>query len=147
MAKNFQKHKNKSFIKETLEQKKTISQQEENFKISFQYIDSTQKFGSSFKDWQKVGLLSKTLEALSGYCCKPLLEQVDGDKFSIYGGFPPNDKTLFEFPLHIPEDANWARIHITGPAVIVGHIIADTFYVVFLDKSHKFWLTKRITGK
>lgn len=75
----------------------------------------------------------------------PLLEQVDNNKFSIYGDFPPKHKTLFDCPAFVPEDANWARIHITGAAVVAGHIVQDTFYVVFLDKSHKFWLTKRVT--
>ena len=102
-----------------------------NFKLSFQYLDTTQKYGSSFKDWQQAGLLS----------------QVDGDKFALYGSFPPKDKTMFEYPKHVPEDANWARIHINGSAVIIGHIVGDTFHVVFLDKTHKFWLTRKETGK
>lgn len=118
-----------------------------NFKLSFQYLDTAQKFASSFKDWQKAGLLSHAMETLYGYCCSPLMTQVDGDKFAIYGSFPPKEKTMFEYPKHVPEDANWARIHINGPSVIVGHIVNDTFYVVFLDKTHKFWLTKRETGK
>lgn len=45
-----------------------------NFKISLQYLDTTQKFGSSFKDWQNSGLLSFALETLQGYCCSPLWE-------------------------------------------------------------------------
>jgi hypothetical protein len=114
-----------------------------NFKLSFQYLDTTQRYGSSFKDWQQVGLLSKALETLQGYCCSPLLSQVDGDKFAIYGAFPASNFTLFEYPQNVLEDANWARIHITGPCVVVGHIVNDTFYIVFLDKTHKFWLTKK----
>ena len=118
-----------------------------NFKLSFQYLDTTQKYGSSFKDWQQAGLLSHAMETLKGYCCSPLMGQVDGDKFAIYGSFPPKDKTMFEYPKHVPEDANWARIHINGSAVIIGHIVGDTFHVVFLDKTHKFWLTRKETGK
>ncbi len=118
-----------------------------NFKLSFQYLDTAQKYSSSFKDWQKIGLLSRAMETLSGYCCSQLMKQVDGDKFAIYGSFPPKDKTQFEYPKHVPEDANWARIHINGPSVVIGHIVNDTFYVVFLDKTHKFWLTKKETGK
>lgn len=117
------------------------------FKVSFQYLDTTQKYGSSFKDWQKCGLLSKALEVLQGYCCSPLRTQIDGVKFSIYDSFPPEDKTLFQFPKNVPEDAHWARIHVTGAAVLIGHIVNDTFYIVFLDKTHKFYLTKRVTGK
>lgn len=118
-----------------------------NFKVSFQYLDTSQKFGSGFKDWQNCGLLSKAMEVLQGYCCSPLRSQIDGDKFSIYNDSPPKEKTMFTFPKNVPEDAHWARIHVTGSAVIIGHIVNDTFYVVFLDKTHKFYLTKRITGK
>lgn len=132
-------NKNKESVKDEL--------RTSNFNISFQYLDTTQKFGSSFKDWQAVGLLSHAMDTLHGYCCSPLMKQVDGTKFTIYGSFPSKDKTMFEYPQHVPEDANWARIHINGSAVIVGHIVGDTFYVVFLDKTYKFWLTKKETGK
>ena len=98
-----------------------------NFKISLPYLDTTQKFGSSFKDWQNSGLLSFALETLQGYCCSPLWEQLDGDKFTTYKSFPSNDKTLFKYPKNVPEDAQWARIHINGLSVIVGHIVKDTF--------------------
>ncbi|KAA6320773.1 hypothetical protein EZS27_029496 [termite gut metagenome] len=142
------KNKQPSIIKEALINKKKITEADtSNFKVSFQYLDTTQKFGSSFKDWQSCGLLSKMLETIAGYCRDSLFTQVDGDKFAIYGNYPPREKTCFEYPLHVPEDANWSRIHVNGPAVIVGHIINDTFYIVFLDKTHKFYLTKKVTGK
>ena len=148
MAKTFSKEKQPSVINKALSSKKKIAEVDiSNFKVSFQYIDSSQKFGSAFRDWQKEGLLSKMMETLAGYCCRPLKEQVDNSKFTIYGDFPPKDKTMFEYPVHVPEDAKWARIHITGPAIVAGHIIKDTFYIVFLDKTHKFWLTKKETGK
>ncbi|MDE6668371.1 MAG: hypothetical protein K2K26_01660 [Muribaculaceae bacterium] len=118
-----------------------------NFKISLAYFDSLPMYASGFKDWQKAGLLSKALETLQGYCKRPLRQQIDGDKFTVYPSFPPPAKTRFTYPKHIPEDAEWARIHINGPAVLIGHIVGDTFYLVFLDKTHKFWLTKRATGK
>ncbi|MFG5858487.1 hypothetical protein LDB17_09855 [Dysgonomonas sp. Shenzhen-Wh21] len=147
MAK-FSKEKQPSVIKEVLANKKTIQEADtSNFKVSFQYIDTSQKFGSTFKDWQKEGLLSKMMETLAGYCSRPLVEQIDKVKFTIYGDFPSQDKTMFKYPDHVPEDAKWGRIHITGPAVIAGHIIKDTFYVVFLDKTHKFYLTQLARGE
>ena len=117
------------------------------FKISFRDFDASQKYASSFLDWQNCGWLSKAVETLQGYCNPPLLQQADGDKFAIYGSFPPSDKTMFDYPRGVPEDANWARIHILNKAVIIGHIVGDTFYVVFLDKTHKFWLTKQARGE
>lgn len=143
---SFNKSHKPSIVAETLKQKRSVlGQNHQNFKISFQDFDSTQKYGSGFKDWQKEGLLSHTMEVLEGYCKSPLLTQVDGKKFTIYGDFPPKEKTKFSFPNHVPEDARWGRIHINGKSVIVGHIVNDTFYLVFLDKGHNFYLTKRVT--
>ena len=97
-----------------------------NFKISFAYFDPAPMYASSFHDWQKSGLLSKAMETLQGFCKRPLRQQIDGDKFAIYQSFPPSDKTKFEYPKHV---------------------VGDTFYLVFLDKTHKFWLTKKALGK
>ena len=118
-----------------------------NFKLSFQYLDTTQKFGSTFKDWQSVGLLSKAMETLQGYCCSPLRQSIDGDKLTIYATYPSKAKTDFLYPQNVPEDAHSARIHINNKSVIIGHVVGETFYVVFLDKTHHFYLTKRKTGK
>lgn len=118
-----------------------------NFKISLQYFDSSQKYSSSFKDWQKAGLLSKALETLRGYCSSSLLSQANTNKFTVYGAFPSKENTMFEYPANVPDDACWARIHVNGSAVIIGHIVNDTFYIVFLDKTHKFWMTKKTKGK
>lgn len=141
------KAKPKSIISEVLDRKHDESVKDSkrisNFKISFQYLDSSQKYASSLKDWQSCGLLSCAIETLRGFCSKPLLDSLDGDKFTIYGGFPSEKNTLYIKPAHVPDDANWARIHVNGPSVIVGHVVNDTFYVVFLDKTHKFWLTQK----
>ncbi|MBA7488955.1 MAG: hypothetical protein HG422_08025 [Prevotella sp.] len=143
---SFKKTKEPLFV---VKQKSSVTDPERigNFKLSFQYLDTTQKFGSTFRDWQKGGLLSKAMETLQGYCCSTLKSGIDGDKFTIYGNYPPADKTDFKYPPNVPEDAHWARIHVNGKSVIIGHVVNDTFYIVFLDKSHHFYLTKRRTGK
>jgi len=144
MAKKFSKDKKPSVLNTAIENKRRIENfKTSNFKVSLQDFDSSQKCGSSYRDWQKCGLLSKMFETLSGYCCRPLLEQVDGAKFTLYGDFPPKERTKFKYPEHVPEDANWARIHIEGAAVIAGHVLENTFYIVFLDKCHSFYMTKR----
>ena len=142
---NFRKDKKTLLNKEKISVQDTTKTQ--NFKISFQYLDTSQKYASSFEDWQKAGLLSSALKTLQGYCCSPLLEQVDGQKFAIYGSFPKKERTKFEYPQGVPEDAKWARIHILNRTVIIGHVVGDTFYVVFLDKTHKFYLTGRDVNK
>ena len=114
-----------------------------NFKISFQFFDDSQKYASSFRDWQSCGWLSKAIETLQGYCHSSLRSQIDGDKFIVYGSFPPKEKTMFDYPKFVPEDAEWARIHVLNKAVVIGHVVGNTFYVVFLDKSHKFWISEK----
>jgi hypothetical protein len=144
----FNKTKQKSVIKEVLDKKKRVEENNANvnFGVSFEHYDPSQKYGSSFKDWQAVGLLSKMMDVLQGYCCSPLLTQIDGKKFGIYGDFPPADKTEYTHPQKVPQDAKWAKLHINGPAVLIGHVISNTFYIVFLDKTHKFYLTKKVTA-
>ena len=53
---NFRKDKKTLLNKEKISVQDTTKTQ--NFKISFQYLDTSQKYASSFKDWQKAGLLS-----------------------------------------------------------------------------------------
>lgn len=137
-----EKKKPSALLVKTLNSKSKDSEPD-HFKVSFKHLDTSQKYGSSFLDWQKSGLLAKMLEVLQGYCCSPLHAQLDGDKFTQYKNFPPKEKTNFKYPAHVPEDADWARIHINGIAVIAGHIVKDTFYVVFLDKTHKFWISNK----
>ncbi len=146
---SFNKNKPSSIIHEVLEaeKQKSVKNIGGNFKISLEHFDCTQEYASAFRDWQYCGLLSYAMEHLCGYCKSPLFQQVDGKKFTIYGSFPPPERTEFVHPEYIPEDANWARIHINNTAILAGHILEDTFYLVFLDKSHKFYMTKRSVPK
>lgn len=146
MAK-FQKHKQESFLQSVLKAKKQSSVNDPerlgNFQISLQYYNDDQPSTGTLRIWQAEGILADAIEVLSGYCKRPLREQIDGEKFSLYQGFPTPDKTDFTFPQNVPEDAHWARIHVKGKPVIIGHVVDNTFFIVFLDKDHRFWLTKR----
>lgn len=113
---------------------------EENkcFLLSFKYLDKNQ--GQSFSLWERENILAKALETLSGYCKKTLQSQYS-KSFTLYGDFPPKNKTDYQFPKHVPRDAKWARIHVQGKECIAGHIHHNVFYVVFLDKDHRFWIS------
>jgi len=130
-------HKRQSLFKGLSESVKARQdEQDRMFLVSFKDMDRTQ--GQTFAEWESEELLSKALETLRDYCCAPLLDQA-GSKFTIYGSFPPDEKTDFTKPKHIPEDAQWARIHVAGEPCIIGHVVRNVFYVVFLDKKHKFY--------
>ena len=55
-------------------------------------------------------------------------------------GFPPNSE--FKEPKHI-SPIYWGVIHITpnSKEIVAGYLEDDIFFVVFLDKEHKFWPT------
>lgn len=112
-----------------------------DFLISFKYIDPNQ--GQTLEQWEKEGILARAIETLKNYCCSSLLSQIDKKKSTIYGSFPPKNKTDFEKPKHVPEDAQWARIHITGTQILAGYINRNVFNVVFLDKEHGFYKSEK----
>ncbi len=133
-------HLIESVINDYLNQKKSISdlQDSSDFVLSFKHLDKQQ--GSDIYKWEKDNMLALALDTMGNYCCRPLKEQFS-DKFTVYGGFPK--KSNFTHPAHVPMDANWARIHINGLHVIAGHIVKNTFYVVFFDNDHTFYITEK----
>lgn len=113
---------------------------EDVFHISFKHLDKNQ--GQSFHNWQKEGILADALDTLYNYSHNSISSQI-GKKFTCYGDFPPKEKTEFYHPPHVPDDAEWARIHVNNLQIIAGHIFKNTFYVVFLDKDHKFYISEK----
>ena len=55
--------------------------------------------------------------------------------------FPP--ESAFEHPKHVLPDVTWCTLHIQGKECIIGHIEDNVFHIVFLDKDHEFWKTKK----
>ena len=66
----------------------------------------------------------------------------------IYGDFPKNSD--FEYPKHVPEKVRWARFRMESAMRLVGFFVpedavtelklsSDIFYIVFLDKAHRFY--------
>ncbi len=134
-------HLQKSAVTEYLEQKKSVKDKSfhDSFVVSFKHLSKDQ--GQGIYIWEQDSRLSQVIEVLSGYCQRPLEEQCDGKKFVKYGGFPAKSK--YTHPKDVPEDAHWARIHVDGTHVIAGHIWENTFYVVFLDHDHTFYISEK----
>lgn len=141
------KHQQKSVIQEVLDRKKIKESGLGNFMVSFADYDSSQEAASSFSDWERMGLLAHSLDVFKGYCCSTLESQINTEKFTRYGDFPPSNRTKFIHPKHVTEDADWARIHINGKSIIAGHVVRNVFYVVFLDSEHNFYMTKNAAGE
>lgn len=106
--------------------------------FSFQYFDPTQ--GQSFADWQSSNLLVPLLDKLKEYSKLSIME-AQQNHFTIYSEFPA--KSDFKPPKHIPPDVSWASLHIKGKECVIGHVVSNVFYIVFLDKDHRFWITEK----
>lgn len=129
-------------------------------KFNFAYFEK-QSASQSFEDWDHNNL-SKLLNKLKDYSKEPLTYWMQqscgaGKVLTIYGSFPT--KSEFAHPKHVPHQASWGRFRLESKVRLVGFIVpnvyedkahpqtgkrydCNTFYVVFLDANHKFWLTE-----
>jgi hypothetical protein len=113
-------------------------------KITFSFTKQIPTQGQTIEEWGKLGLLEilclrmkyvgqfSTQEALQNGCIKQYTKV----------HFPPESE--FTAPKHII-DVIWAVMHITKNSfeVVAGYIEEDVFYIIFLDKDHKFWPTSK----
>ena len=127
--------------------------------FSFKYFDGSQEAGQDFKDWndkQKQELLEK-LRDYSREDKKYWLNQRVGSGglklLEIYGQFPSN--TDFKYPQHVPDNVSWARFRLESSVRLVGFFVneddakkyclsTDIFYIVFLDKDHRFYKMEKL---
>ncbi len=133
-------------------------------KFNFSYFDSSQNAGQKFSEWshkQLCDLLGKlkdfTTQSLDSW--RQQRAGKGGLKIlEIYGDFPLKSK--FVRPKYIPHQVQWGRFRLGYETRLAGFVIPpdlhktphnitgeffdkNTFYVVFLDQGHKFYLTER----
>lgn len=136
----------------------TISQKS---KFNFAYFINGDPTGQDFRDWNHKQLY-ELFDKLKEYSKFPLShweKQKLGNHplFVKYPQFPTNSD--FEKPKSIPHQAIWSRFRLEGDSRLIGFVLPDeykdqeqnksgfrfdtnTFYVVFLDKEHKFYKLK-----
>ena len=114
-------------------------------KITFSYIHLiVNTEGQSLEEWEKLGLLAemnKRLQFVGQFSCHEALQKQYLKTYTKVD-FPPDSN--FTKPKHITA-VNWTVMHVTANSkeVVAGYIEDDVFYIVFLDKDHKFWPTNR----
>lgn len=128
-------------------------------KFNFSYFVQ-ESAGEDFKDWTHEELI-KLFDKLKAYSKFPLnhWKNQKVGKYPVfvnYGAFPKN--TDFSEPQHIPLEVEWCRFHLENKPRLIGFVVPDsyhdeiqesstyrfdknTFYVVFLDREHKFYKT------
>lgn len=125
------------------DERSVVGDYDKKIVFSFKDFDDSQGAGQSYCDWQKEKLLSEMLKHFEEICKWSIVEAISNNKLSIYSKFPLN--TDFKKPKHIADDVKWAAIKdVKGQKHrVIGHVMDNVFYVVFLDKDHRFWLTKK----
>lgn len=119
-----------------------------NITFNFKYFTHGNNYGEDFKDWtheQLVELLNKMVE----YSKKTIIEW-DNEK-NIFSSYLDKNKCKFGFKLpdNVPKQKiQWARFRLKSKIRLVGfftNIVEcnNVFFVVFLDKDHRFYPTER----
>lgn len=133
-------------------------------KFNFSYFHHDQICAHNFSDLDKDSL-AELLDKLKEYSKFPLQHwlrtRVGGSGRTVlenYGAFPKRSE--FSHPSHVPHDALWSRFRLEGAVRLVGFVVpsqiagtsasncigtycSNTFYVVFIDTEHKFYLQKK----
>lgn len=111
--------------------------------ITFSLSKHIKGEGQSIEEWKEEGLLAKLLLRMKyvGQHSVHTVRQKQYIKEYHKVDFPPD--SAFTPPKHVI-NVTWAVMHITPTSkeVVVGYIEDDVFYIVFLDKDHKFWSSK-----
>lgn len=114
-------------------------------RISLKSIDYTQ--GQTPTQWQKRELWPRSIDRLRDLSRMTFAEArvSSANCLSVYGYFPPPEKTSFKHPPHIDHDAMWCSFHINGETCLAGHYDEkeNLFYIVFLDWDHSFWKVEK----
>lgn len=133
-------------LENTREERKTLEKRA-LLTFSFKDIDETQPKHNpqSLQIWQEDGLLQTLLIKLKELSKLTRHEAESQKLIKIYGDFPQPENTQYSYPKHIEENVAWGVISSIGgqKSRIAGYLIENTFYIVFLDKEHQFWLSKK----
>jgi len=109
--------------------------------LSFKDFDRNQ--GQSFEDWEHDDLLALAVNRLREVCQLTVGQATAQQIIKPYTkvGFP--QESNFIYPKHILPDVIWCTMHIQGKECVIGYFDDNIFYIVFLDKNHEFWITKK----
>ncbi len=109
--------------------------------LSFRDFDRNQ--GQSFEEWEEEKLLALTISKLREVCQFTVGQAQSQQIIKPYTkiGFPPESE--FSHPKHVLSDVIWCSMHIKGKEFVIGHFEDNIFHIIFLDKYHEFWPTKK----
>ena len=109
--------------------------------LSLKNFDINQ--GQSFHEWQAEELLSVAMNKLRSLCEYTIAQATNAGMLKIYTKVPFPPESGFQHPKHIPPDVDWCSMHIGNKLCVIGYFEDNIFHIVFLDKDHEFWITKK----
>lgn len=143
---NRQKFKPLGRIENIREERKALATKD-LLTFSFKDLDQTQphKQPQSIATWRQEDLLKPLFERLRELSKLNRDEALKQEQIKIYGDFPSSAVTDFEHPNHVDGNVAWGVIKTVGgqKGTVAGYIVESTFYVVFLDKDHRFWISTK----
>lgn len=129
-------------------------------RFNFNFFDRNQSHASDFEELGHEELL-KLINKFVNFSDKSLLEwsnETAGghNLFVNYRNFP--NPSEFKHPACVPHDVEWCRLRIGSKLRLIGFVVPpnlhgvakdnfyydkNTFYLVFIDKEHKFYMTEK----
>ncbi len=143
-AAKFKDSKSPNERKIGIRQENKVSEEIPLILFSFKDFDSQQcPPGQTFKQWENLGLLSNLMTKFVDLNNMNRVEATQRKCIELYKSFPPVSD--FKIPNHIKGDVTWGTIQDIGGQKhrVAGYMIGNVFYVVFLDKDHKFWKMRK----
>jgi len=141
MSRNKKERADPAYLRE---QGKRQAEKAKGKRVAFSMTKHVVGEGQTVEEWQQLGLLSVLFTRVRFVGQFSVQEAVQNQYIKRYTKvtFPPESE--FKEPKHI-QGVTWAVMHLTDKSkeVVAGYIEEDVFHIVFLDKEHKFWPTKK----
>ncbi|MFV8869113.1 hypothetical protein [Serratia fonticola] len=113
--------------------------------ISFKHFCDVDSVGQSFKTWINDGVISDFFDKLHFVTKNGVTNAMSDGILVNYSRFPDATVCDFDCPENISKEENWGVIKFIGGQKrrVVGFLKDNIFYIVFLDRDHRFWKVKR----
>lgn len=113
--------------------------------ISFKYFCDVDDVGQSIDTWSKEGVLKDLFDKLIYITKNGITEVMSSGILVNYRRFPETALCDFTCPENLSKDDDWGVIKYIGGQKrrVAGFLKNNIFYIVFLDRDHKFWKVTR----
>lgn len=136
----------KKSTQRTTDSKEVKSSYDGYISFSFRYFQNYDKEPvQSLNSWQDENRLLDMLESLKYISQNHITKLRTDEKLALYGSFPDSKVNDFPLPNQFNGTENWGTLrNIGGQQVrIAGFLRDNIFYIVYLDKEHRFYKSNK----